>query len=132
MITAGANVVVAVDDDWDSHGDTDGTQVRNKMNERILPPLNTFIDRMMNDVERNVVIAIFGDFSRSLPGSDHQPNCAVTVMGRYVKLGSTGRVNAAVDMAPTTPDIPQMWAYLAVALKAPANPFGANPHGLIL
>jgi hypothetical protein len=132
MITAGANVVVAVDDDWDTHGDTDGSRVRTKMNEDILPALKTFIDRTMNDVERNVVIAIFGDFARSLPGSDHQPNCAVTVMGKYVRTGSTGRVDGDVNMVAGTPDIPQMWAYLAAALKTPTNPFGANPHGLIL
>src|SRR6185369_2709815 len=92
MITAGENVVVAIDDDWDSHGDTDGSEVRNAMNDRILPPLKTFIDRTMNDINLNVVVAIFGDFARSLPDSDHQPNCAVTVMGRYVKTGTTGRV----------------------------------------
>lgn len=132
MITAGANVVVAMDDDWDSHGDTDGSSVRNKMSQAILPPLTTFINRMMNDAERNVLTAIFGDFARSLPGSDHQPNCAVTVMGRYVKTGSTGQVNAEVSMPSNTPDIPQMWAYFAAALKAPTNPFGANPHGLVL
>lgn len=132
MITAGANVVVAIDDDWDSHGDTDGGSVRSKMNERILPPLRSFIDRMMNDADRNVVIAIFGDFARSLPGSDHQPNCAVSVMGKYVRTGTTGKVDNTVNMAAGTPDIPQMWAYFAAALKAPTNPFGANPHALVL
>jgi hypothetical protein len=132
MITSGTNVVLAMDDDWDSHGDTDGTEVRNKMNERILPPLITFINRMMNDAERNVAVAIMGDFARSLPSSDHQPNCAVTVMGKYVKTGNTGKVDNDVNMVAGTPDIPQMWAYLAAVLKAPTNPFGANPHALVL
>jgi hypothetical protein len=132
MITAGANVVVAIDGDWDSHGDVDGSLVRNKMSEQILPSLNTFIDRMFNDAERNVVVAIFGDFARSLPGSDHQPNCAVSVMGKYVKTGTTGRVDRTVNMPSGTPDIPQMWAYLAAVLKAPTNPFGNNPHALVL
>jgi hypothetical protein len=132
MITAGTNVVIALDDDWDTHGDTDGSQVRNKMNERILPPLRTFIERMWSDAERNVAVAIFGDFARSLPGSDHQPNCAVSVMGRYVKTGTTGKVDNDVNMVGGTPDIPQLWAYLAAVLKAPTNPFGANPHALVL
>lgn len=132
MMTAGANVVVAINDDWDTHGDTGGDEVRRHMSEEILPPLTTFINNMMSDPTRNVVIAIFGDFARSLPGSDHQPNCAVTVMGKYVKTGSTGNVDKDVNMPSGTPDIPQMWAYLAAALKAPTQPFGTNPHALIV
>jgi hypothetical protein len=131
MIMSGTNVVVAVDTDWDTHGDNDGTRARNQMTDRILPPLRTFLNRMMNSTERNVVVAMFGDFARSLPDSDHQPNCAVTVIGKYVKTGSTGNVDKNVNMAAGTPDIPQMWAYLAAALKAPTNPFGNNPHGLL-
>jgi hypothetical protein len=53
-------------------------------------------------------------------------------MGRYVKTGTTGRVDAQVNMQPGTPDILQMWAYLAAVLKAPASPFGPNPHSLVL
>jgi hypothetical protein len=132
MITAGANVVVAINDDWDSHGDTDGSTVRDHMNSEILPPLTTFINNMFADASKNVVVAIFGDFARSLPGSDHQPNCAVTVMGKYVKVGSTGNVDKDVNMADNTPGIPAMWSYLASVLKSPTNPFGANPHALVL
>jgi hypothetical protein len=33
-----------------------------------------------------------GDFSRSLPGSDDQPNLTATVIGKYVRVGTTGRV----------------------------------------
>jgi hypothetical protein len=133
MITSGTNVVFAQDDSgWDSHGDVDGSGVRNMMNQQILPGLQTFINRMMTAVDRNVVVCIMGDFARSLPGSDHQPNCAVTVMGKYVKTGSTGRVNANVDMAAGTPDILPMWSYLASVLKVSTNPFGKNPHALVL
>lgn len=132
MITAGANVVIAVNDDWDSHGDTDGSGVRDHMNQEILPPLKTFFKNMWADNTRNVVVAVFGDFARSLPGSDHQPNCAVTVMGKYVKTGSTGNVDKDVNMKDGTPDIPQLWSYLAAVLKSPTTPFGANPHGLVL
>jgi hypothetical protein len=132
MITAGANVVIAVNDDWDSHGDTSGDEVRNHMNQEILPPLKTFFNNMWADTTRNVVVAVFGDFARSLPGSDHQPNCAVTVMGKYVKTGSTGNVDKDVNMKDGTPEIPQMWAYLNDVLKSPSKPFGANPHALVL
>lgn len=131
MITAGANVVIANSENWDSHGDSGGDQVRNQMRDEILPPLKVFLENMLNDPNRNVVIAIFGDFARSLPDSDHQPNCAVTVIGRNVKPGSTGNVDAGVNMPPNTPDIPGMWAYLAAALKAPTEPFGKNPHPLL-
>src|SRR6185295_6396522 len=71
MITAGANVVVANDGGWDSHGDRTAASVRNMMNTRILPALKTFITRMMNRPDFNVTIAILGDFARSVEGSDH-------------------------------------------------------------
>ena len=133
MITSGTNVVFAQDDGgWDSHGDVDGSAVRTMMSERILPGLQTFLDRMLSVADRNVVVCIMGDFARSLPGSDHQPNCAVTVMGKYVKTGSTGRVDANVDMVAGTPSIQPMWSYLAAALKVSSNPFGQNPHPLVL
>lgn len=132
MITAGANVVVAVNDGWDSHGDTGGDEVRNHMNDEILPPLKKFFENMWADATRNVVVCVFGDFARSLPGSDHQPNCAVTVMGKYVKTGSTGNVDKDVVMKDGTPEIPQLWAYLNAVLRSPTQPFGANPHGLVL
>lgn len=134
LVTAGANVVVAVDDDetWDSHGVPDSETDRNLMTTRIMPPLKTLVSRMMSDPQRNLVVAIFGDFARSLPDSDHQPNCAVTVMGKYVKAGSTGQVNASMAMPPNTPDIEGLWSYLAEVVKAPENPFGPNPHGLVL
>lgn len=132
MITAGANVVIAVNDGWDSHGDTNGDDVRNHMNDEILTPLKKFFENMWADASRNVVVCVFGDFARSLPGSDHQPNCAVTVMGKYVKGGSTGNVDKTVNMKPGTPDIPGMWAYLNEVLKSPTKPFGANPHALVL
>ncbi len=133
MITTGTNVVVAFDGGgWDSHGDVDGSAVRTMMSGRILPALRTFLTRMFADTTKNVVVAIAGDFARSLPGSDHNPNCAVTVMGKHVKVGTTGRVNANVEMAAGTPDVPQLWSYLASTLKVSNNPFGANPHALVL
>jgi len=47
---------------------------------------------------RNVAILIMGDFSRSLPGSDHQSNMSATIIGNKVKVGSTGTVSANVGL----------------------------------
>ncbi|HEX4621568.1 MAG TPA: hypothetical protein VH208_08375 [Myxococcaceae bacterium] len=131
MITAGANVVAVVDGGWDTHGDSSGTTVRNQMNSRILPPLNVFLSRMMAASGRNVVTAIFGDFSRSLPGSDHEPNLTNTVIGKYVQVGTTGKVMANVSLPVGVPSIPQFWAFLAAAAHCSTQPFGANPHALV-
>lgn len=132
MITAGANFVCAVDGGWDTHGDRTGTNVRNMMNTRILPPLKVFINRMMNIPDRNVVVAIIGDFARSLPGSDHASSLNATVIGKYVKVGTTGKVSANVQLPAGTPSVPGFWAYLAKVLKVPTDPFGPNPHSTIL
>jgi hypothetical protein len=134
MITAGANVVMTVEANpgWDTHGDTTGVKVRNQMNNYLLPPLNTFMDRMVNAAGRNVVVCIMGDFARSLPGSDHQPNLTATVIGKYVKQGSTGKVDAAVGLPAGTPSSPQLWSYLAAVTKTAGSPLGANPHALVL
>jgi hypothetical protein len=140
MFRAGANLAIAVDNGWDSHGDRTGTNVRNMMNTRILPGLVAFANRMIEDpterAARNVTILITGDFSRSLPGSDHQPNLSTTVIGKYVKLGTTGKTNANVGLPAGTPGINGLWGYLAAVTKAPAatlQAFGGNPHaGLVL
>jgi hypothetical protein len=132
MVRAGTNVVTLFDAGWDSHGDTNGSEVRNKMTSYVLAPLNTFLTRMVQDPTRNVVVCIMGDFSRSLPGSDHQPNLTATVIGKYVKQGSTGRVDANVRLTQTSAGSQQLWAYLASATKTTGTPFGADPHDLVL
>ena len=132
MITAGANFAIAVDGGWDTHGDRTGSTVRTNMNARILPPLKVFINRMMNIPNRNVVIAILGDFGRSLPGSDHASALNSIVIGKYVKVGTTGKVAANVTLPTGTPSVPGFWSYLSKALKVPTEPFGANPHTSIL
>ncbi|WP_394823710.1 twin-arginine translocation signal domain-containing protein [Pendulispora albinea] len=136
MIRAGANLVTVTDDfSWDSHGDTSGNNVRNRMNQSIMPSLKTFLARLQSDPDlkaMNVVVMIHGDFSRSLPGSDHQPNLTATVIGKYVQVGSTGNTDANVALPPSTPGTKGMWAYVAKALKCPTEPFGPNPHALVL
>ncbi len=133
MIRAGANVVIANSRGWDTHGDNDGSVVRTKMtSEGITAALKTFTDRTLAMTNRNVVTAIIGDFSRSLPGSNHQANMTATVIGKHVKLGTTGRVNADVGLPSGSPGIQQFWAYLGAVLGATGSPFGANPHNLVL
>jgi hypothetical protein len=135
MIVAGANVVVAADGTevtWDTHNDVDGQQARTLMQQRIMPGLSVFLSRMLADPNRNVVVCIMGDFSRSLPGSDHQPNLTATVIGKYVKVGTTGRVGADVSLPQGTPAAAGLWAYLAALMKCPTTPFGANPHTSII
>ncbi len=132
MIRAGANVVVVNSQGWDTHGDVSGQQVRTMMKERkMVATLRTFTDRTMALEGRNVVTVIMGDFSRSIPGSNHQANLTATVIGKNVKLGTTGKVNRDVALPSGTPGIKGLWAYIAAAAQAPEAPFGANPHALI-
>ncbi|MDP2276282.1 MAG: DUF1501 domain-containing protein [Archangium sp.] len=133
MIEAGANVCVAVNGGWDTHGDRDGSNVRTMMNDRILPSLRVFINRMVADSRRNVNVVIMGDFARSLPGSDHAAGVSATVIGKNVRVGTTGRVDADVRLSPGTPQGLGLWAYLARLTNLPFQPFGSNPHtGLVL
>ena len=133
MIRAGANLVIANQGGWDTHGDNNGSVVRNKLTgDGTMAALKVFTDRMMAETGRNVVTAIIGDFSRSLPGSNHQANLTATVIGKYVKAGTDGRVDADVGLPQGSPGIQQFWAYLAAALKCPDQPFGTNPHTLLL
>jgi hypothetical protein len=132
FVRTGVNVVSLFQPGWDTHGDNNGNEVRGLMTP-MMGPLKTFLDRMVTAAStRNVVVCLMGDFARSLPGSNHQPNLSATVIGKYVQRGTTGRVNADVAVPAGTPGATAFWSYLAAASKAPANPFGANPHKLVL
>lgn len=127
MIRAGTNVVGLLDTGWDTHGDGDGSVARTKM-KALVPALDTFITRMVADTTRNVTLVIMGDFARSLPGSNHQPNLTATVIGPSVKPGTTGRTDADVNLKTDTPGATGLWTYLAALAKVGASPFGANQH----
>ncbi len=132
MIRAGANLVIANQRGWDTHGDNNGSVVRNKLTgDGTMAALKVFTDRTLAMANRNVITVIIGDFSRSLPGSNHQPNLTATVIGKYVKLGTTGRVTADVGL-PNAPGIQQFWAYLTAVAGTTDKPFGNNPHNLVL
>lgn len=133
MIRAGANVVIAEQRGWDTHGDDNGNEVRNKIiGDGTMDALKVFTNRMMAETNRNVVTVVLGDFSRSLPGSNHQPNMTATVIGKYVKLGTTGKVDADVQLPSGTPSHDGLWAYLNAVAGGTQLPFGANPHNLVL
>ena len=136
LVRAGANVVnIFSENDWDTHG-SNGSRERNLMAAQVMPPLRTFLGRVMDPADlgttHNVVTVLLGDFARSLPGDDHQPNISVTVVGKHVQVGTTGRVSTGVGLPPSCPASAGMWAYFAAAAQCPGAPFGANPHALIV
>jgi hypothetical protein len=141
MVQAGTSVISVFDrpasapTGWDSHGDNDGSEVRRLMNGSqggyVTAPLATFINRVVADPTRNVTLVLMGDFSRSLPGSNHQPNLTALAFGKNVKVGTTGKVNAQVGLPTGTPSTEGFWAYLAAMAKTTSTPFGANPHDKI-
>lgn len=136
MVRSGTGVIVVQEPfNWDTHGDTNGNNVRNQMSQRIAPPLTTFLTRMLDGVaatERNVIVAMFGDFHRSLPGSDHQANLSALVIGKTIKNATTGKTDANVGLAPATPSIPGLWQLLSAAAKTDTAPFGANVHPVLV
>ena len=134
MVRSGTNFVLAEDGGWDTHGDTSGTTVRNAFKQRIATPLRTFLTRVVEGglSERNVVVALVGDFHRSLPGSDHQANVASIVIGKRLKNATTGKTDGRVSLPATTPGIDGFWQLLAAASKLDTSSFGANPHAALI
>lgn len=148
MIRTGTRVVTVVDGGspaWDTHGDSDASLVRDQMGDRsatnnqgryVASSLKTFLDRMSNTSivgATKVVTVLFGDFSRSLPGSDHAANLTATAFGDRVKPGSTGDVDASVRLPTGTPGIDGFWSYVAALAGTSVPAWGQNPHaGIIL
>jgi hypothetical protein len=139
LIRAGGNVALAIDGGWDTHGDDNpsGNQARAMMTSRgIIPSLKTFITRMMGTGlyagGRNVVVAMYGDFARSLPENNHASIMTATVIGKYVKRGSSGRINVsgdAMNLPVNLPGITGFYAYLSKVLKVPTpGEYGSFAH----
>lgn len=138
LVRAGAGVIFAQpaytgqpDKQFDTHGDTNGEGAR-KIMAPITPMLATFLDRVMGLPGRNVVTMLVGEWSRSHPDSDHEPGGTATVIGKYVKTGTTGpqRADGHPPANATPPD--GLWAYAAAALRVPGAPFGKNPNPQLL
>jgi hypothetical protein len=166
MIRAGTSVVVMprvgdtalVTNAWDTHGDVDGSDVRAQMAALVLKPLQTFVNRMMADAalagDHEVYLVISGDFARSLPGSDHAPITAASIIGPRIKNASTGRVTAteAVDgsgnpvfdaqgrrrvdlsLPQNTGSWAGVWSLLGELMGAQDSKamFGTNPHKSVI
>jgi hypothetical protein len=111
----------------DTHHDATGAEAR-RLFATIQAPLHRFVDRMLALPNKNVVIAIFGEFSRTVGAADHEPGGTATVIGKYVK---TGTAAPQLDNGAPPHDAPPpaaLWSYLASTLKLEDHPFGANPH----
>jgi len=136
MVRAGSNFVMVQDDFvWDTHGDTNGNNVRNMMTGRIATPLRTFLTRAIEGTlaDRNVTLVMVGDFARSLPGSDHQANLSALVIGKSVKNATTGKTDARVALGPGVAGTDGLWQFLAATGKLDASPFAAgNPHAALM
>lgn len=141
---AGSNVVSVFDNGfvgWDFHQVSGGvssnmTFSRNRMTgagsfDDRLTPLITFMNRMLNLPDRNVVVAVSGDFVR-VPNGDHGDGTVTALFGKYVKQGVSAPCNGDARFPVGTPGVEQTWSAIAAALKVAQNPFGANPHPIIL
>jgi len=95
-----------------------------------IAPIKTFLERMLNLPDRNVVVCISGELVR-LPNGDHGDGTVAVLMGKNIKQGMSFPVNAQSRFAPTTPPVKAFWAAVASAVKVPGTPFGANPHAVV-
>jgi hypothetical protein len=134
LLRSGSNVIFAQpaylgrpDRQFDTHGDTSGVQARQIMSS-ILPELQTFMSRSLGLKGRNVVVALFGEFSRTVDASDHEPGGTATVIGKYVKTGTAGPQNPDGSPPLNSPPVAGLWSYLASVLRVEEHPFGRNPN----
>jgi hypothetical protein len=142
---AGTNVINVCDfglASWDFHqkgtgGSLNGTYSRNKLNGtggfsgKRMAAIKTFVSRMLETPGKNVVICISGELVR-LPNGDHGDGTVAMLFGKHVKRGLSFPVNNKAQFDPNTPGPKAFWAAAAAALKVPGQPFGANPHNLIV
>lgn len=134
LVHAGASVIFAqpaytgrTDRQFDTHEDDAGTAARAVM-APITPALGMFLDRTLALPGRNVVTLLVGEFSRTIPKSDHEPGGTATVIGKYVKTGTAGPQNADGSPPVNAPPPEGLWAYTSAALRLAGVPFGRNPN----
>lgn len=134
LIHAGASVIFAqpaytgrADRQFDTHHDDAGRAARAIM-APITPVLATFLNRTLALTGRNVVTLLVGEFSRTVPESDHEPGGTATVIGKYIRTGTAGPQNADGSPPLNAPPPEGLWAYTSAALRLNAAPFGRNPN----
>jgi hypothetical protein len=134
LVRGGTSVVFAqpafvgrADRQFDTHSDSAGVKAREIMSS-IIRDVGTFVGRAMEIPGRNVVVALMGEFSRTVGASDHAPGGTATVIGKHVQTGSAGAQTAGGLPPPTSPPVAGLWAYLATVLEVKEHPFGVNPH----
>ena len=134
LVHAGTSVIFAqpaytgrTDRQFDTHGDDTGVASRAVM-APITPLLATFLGRMLAMRGRNVVTLLVGEFSRTIPKSDHEPGGTATVIGKYIKTGTAGPQNRDGSPPMNAPPAEGLWAYTTDALRLRSTPFGRNPH----
>lgn len=133
-VRLGANVAIVHDQGlaWDSHGDVDGQGARRRMRDRVFPGLRTFLDRTLLDPTLEVSVALVSEFNRSFPGSDHATVLSAPVIGRGVRVATTGRLTDKARLPEGAPSYEGMWALFAALGGAANKPFGDNPHTALL
>jgi hypothetical protein len=119
------------DRQFDTHDDPKGALARQIM-APLTPLLRTFLQRLEAMPGRNVVVAILGEFSRTVPTGDHAQGGTATVIGRYVRSGTAGPQDADGQPPANTAPVAGLWSYLAGALRLREHPFGANPNPQLL
>ena len=144
MIRAAQSNVISVFDNgfvsWDFHQLSGGVSQnmlfsRNRLlgvgayDDRVTP-LKTFMSRMLNLPDRNVVVAIMGDFVR-VPNGDHGDGVVAALFGKYVKQGLSYGCDGNARFSAQTPGVDALWSAIAQAVKCPGSPFGANPHNIV-
>ena len=134
LVQAGAGVVFAqpaytgrADRQFDTHEDETGAVAREVM-APITPSLATFLERTLALPGRNVVTMLVGEFSRTMPKSDHERGGTATVIGRYVKTGTAGPQAANGAPPEQAPPPEGLWAYAAAVLRVDGSTFGRNPN----
>jgi hypothetical protein len=134
LVASGTGVVFAQpaytgrpDRQFDTHEDDSGAAARAVM-VPITPLLSTFLERSLALPGRNVVTLLAGEFSRTVPKSDHEPGGTATLIGRYVRTGTAGPQNPDGSPPLDAPPPDAVWAYAAAALNLRGSPFGRNPH----
>jgi hypothetical protein len=96
-----------------------------------ITPLRTFLDRVLNLPDRNVVVCISGEMVRALDGK-HVAGSLAAFFGRDIKRGVKYGVSPNCTFAQGTPGVKAFWAAAAAACKVQDNPFGENPYSSLI